>query len=277
MTGSTQSTQGIGKLPYIIDNMFYILNNVQYMPNDPHNKISPSALKKLDGFIKVAHNCGTDVIFKHKNGTSHYFRSRIDMTWQNCMYYLPIYVTSFSLHTKIYPETIQHNNISSAATRSTKHPQRSSRLNNQTGSLPSISPDIIKLPAQTRAKPNYAHKRNIGKLPSVMKSQTTYDSQIVRSQKLLLLDSKSSDIIKDTISESTFLAHLKFGRQCMNTLKHMSRLNIMQNMPKLNTAPLQKWKCPIYAIMKVPCLASNMNTALLNLSPVKCFTLILHL
>ena len=55
------------------------------MPNNPHNKISPSALKTLDGFTKVAHDCGNDMIFKHKNGTSHYFCSRIDMTWQNGM------------------------------------------------------------------------------------------------------------------------------------------------------------------------------------------------
>ena len=66
VTGTSQSIQGIGKLPYILDNIFYILNDVQYMPNNPHNTISPSALKTLDGFTKVAHDCGTDVIFKNK-------------------------------------------------------------------------------------------------------------------------------------------------------------------------------------------------------------------
>ena len=46
--------------------MFYRLNDVQYMPNNPHNTIYPRSFKTLDGFTKVALDCGTDVILKHK-------------------------------------------------------------------------------------------------------------------------------------------------------------------------------------------------------------------
>ena len=70
VTVSTQNIQGIGKLPYIIDAIFYILHDVQYMLNNPHNTIYPSALKSMDGVIKATHDCGTDMLLKHKNGTS---------------------------------------------------------------------------------------------------------------------------------------------------------------------------------------------------------------
>ena len=99
------------------------------MPNNPHNTISTSALKIMDGSIKVAHECGTDILLKHKNRTSHCFRSNIDMEWKNGMDYLPIYVTLLPSHTKIISQ-LEHNNISSALTRSnTQEKIRSSRLN----------------------------------------------------------------------------------------------------------------------------------------------------
>lgn len=73
------------------------------------------------------------------------------------------------------------------------------------------------------------------------------------------------------MSESVFLAHLKFGCRCTKTLKHMSSLQIMKNMNSLKTSQLHKLKCPICAIMKVPCVTSNINNTKLNLAPGQMF------
>ena len=101
------------------------------MLNNPHNMISPSALKTIDGFTKSAYDCETDVLLKHKNRMSHYFSSKIDMEWKNGMDYLPIYVTSFPPHTTLISELEHTNNMLYAATRSNTQEQIRSCLLNQ--------------------------------------------------------------------------------------------------------------------------------------------------
>ena len=102
-----------------------MLHDVQCMRNNIHTTISPNDLKSLNGFIKVSHNCVTNMFLKHKDGTSHYFCSKIDMEWKNGMDYLPIYVTSLPPH-KTAITKLEHMNLSSSAIRSSTKEQQSS-------------------------------------------------------------------------------------------------------------------------------------------------------
>jgi hypothetical protein len=245
-----------------------MLHDVQYMPSNPHNTISPSALKNLDGFINAAHDCGTNMYLKHTNGTSHYFRSKTDMEWINGMDYLPLLVTSLPLHTTSITQTTI-TKISSAATRSSTATNRTNLKRHDSLVQPSnISQNIIKSPIQTRARTSYRDQRDIGRIQSQHVSRKISS---LTTNKVSPVPISTPHEISDNISESAFLAHLKFGCRCHKTIAHMSKLKIMTNMPFMHTAKLHKWKCPICAIMKVPRLASNLNTALLNLAPGQMF------
>ena len=140
--------EGIGDLPCVIQGEFYLLKEVQHMPNNSECSLGLTALKTWDDFVEASHDVGTSLILCTPSD-SFKFLSKKDMRYKNLMDYLPIQLNVFPQNTKwSRPSQYQANAVT---TRSRNKIPVKPSLNIQENLLQVVEKDTVVPPQEVQS------------------------------------------------------------------------------------------------------------------------------
>ena len=268
VNGTEGTIEGIGDLPVLFNGDFYIFREVRFMPSNPECTLSPGSMKRLDNFLKAAHDVGTDFQCKHKNSKTYHFVSNKDMAFINAMDYVTITLGNFPIDTYCnHQEIFEQASAVTTQTASKRKiiPTQKCRQNQD------IISDNIKLkPSENRSRISRAPK--LGNILSDATEVTPQIPQINQDEPQDIIQLKEGALTEDDMKhlqdqESLLLAHLKFGCRCPKSLKHMGTSKSLKNIPTFSKIPVKTWKCPICHIMKMPRLPTSVNISMESLAP----------
>ena len=263
VSGDRKAVAGKGDWHIKLKNKHYILENVLCMPSNPTCTISTGALKRSNHFLSVPHDTNHSLIlidaFKfelHFTVTNKYLRII------NGLDYIPIKIIHPPLLHAQSNTTIRRSTRIRKPSRKVCENRELNNTNNCERSGPS-PPAVIPLPRPDNSNESPSLSTTLIKkasteqlsesdryLPEGVHTQRGYKGNIDKHGNIQLL---------------SYLTHLKFGCKNMTSLIHMSKNNVLEDMPK--TLTHLNRSCPICLKCKTPKLPKQPTVSVATLRP----------
>ena len=274
VTGTRVRVHSVGEWHVHINGYSVVLHDVVCMPNNPTCTISPSALKRQDGFICASHDSLSKFHVVCPIGIDHVFRPSEDtlrvlngLDYVSMVTLLPQRPDDASYgNAPNLQENPDDGGYMSANAASIALPRRSSRFRKPTPKMQQYE-NRIQHPKRVEFSPPISHI--IVEKSSSAKSPNGDES--LQSPILTVSASPHSKTVKPappslpSHSMLSVLAHLKFGCRNLKNIIHMAHNNSLQHLPR--NLKILECPCPICLKCKLPKLPRNPTVSTHHLEP----------